>query len=66
MLIALWGARWRLKWIVRALCASLIVVSFSYNYPMFQSAVAAHNAVDLSWLGNLGWVSDYTQNMVCN
>lgn len=64
--IALWGARWKFKWVVRAICAALIVLGFSYNYPMFQNAVAAHNAVDLSWTGNLGWVSDYTQNMVCN
>jgi hypothetical protein len=64
--IALWGARWKLKWIVRGLCVGAIALSFAYNYPQFQNAVAIHNAIDTSWFGNLGWVSDYTQNMVCD
>ncbi len=63
--IALWGSKSDWRWVVRGLCAVLIVASFAFSYPQFQATVAIHNATDLSWLDGMGYASDYNRTLQC-
>jgi hypothetical protein len=63
--IAIWGVRSRQKAIVRALCIALIATSLAHNYPTFRSAVATHNAIDLSWLARVSTASDEVAKTDC-
>ena len=63
--IALWGVFSRHRVVIRCLCAALIAASAVHNYPSFRSAVAIHNAIDLSWLEREATASAFTATMDC-
>ncbi len=48
--VASWALLGKHRMLARGLCAVLIAASLAHNFPSFQAATTAHNAIDLSWL----------------
>jgi hypothetical protein len=63
--IALWSVLSPHKLVARGLCVVLIVASIAHNFPAFNSAVAAHNIIDLSWLDRAHIASEVVAKTDC-